>query len=173
MLSYCSSLKSLPDFSKWKTNNITDMSYLFCECSSLRSLPDISKWKTNKVTDMSYMFYKCSSLKFIPNISKWNADKVNNINKTFYGCDSLILYPDISKWNIKNSDINKIFNDMSFSSSLPFNSRKTKKHSSSITSKENSEESLSNNYDYNILNINGICFDYDNEKDVYYENFYN
>ena len=31
------------DLSKWNTNNVKDMSYLFYNCSSLSSLPDISK----------------------------------------------------------------------------------------------------------------------------------
>ena len=34
-------------------NNIIDMSYMFSNCRSLSSLPDISKWNTNNVTDMS------------------------------------------------------------------------------------------------------------------------
>ena len=37
-------------------DNVTDMSYVFDGCSSLSSLPDISKWNTNKVTDMIYIF---------------------------------------------------------------------------------------------------------------------
>ena len=35
---------------------ITDMSYMFYRCSSLSNLPDISKWNTNNVTNMSFMF---------------------------------------------------------------------------------------------------------------------
>ena len=35
------------------------MSYMFSWCSSLQSLPDISKWDTKIATDMSYMFYYC------------------------------------------------------------------------------------------------------------------
>ena len=31
-------------------NNITNMSYMFWRCSSLSSLPDISKWNTNNIT---------------------------------------------------------------------------------------------------------------------------
>ena len=50
------------DLSKWNTNNITDMSYLFSGCSSLSSLPDLSNWNTNSITDMSYLFYLCFSL---------------------------------------------------------------------------------------------------------------
>ena len=38
------------------------MSYLFYECSSLKSLPDISKWNVNNVTNMSALFKGCSSL---------------------------------------------------------------------------------------------------------------
>ena len=36
------------------------MKDIFCECSSLSSLPDISKWNTNNVNDMSEIFFKCS-----------------------------------------------------------------------------------------------------------------
>ena len=48
MFYYCRSLQSLPDISKWNTENVTNMSYMFYDCSSLQSLPDISKWKLNK-----------------------------------------------------------------------------------------------------------------------------
>ena len=41
-------------------DNIRNMSSMFSGCSSLLSLPDISKWNTNIVTDMSFMFYWCS-----------------------------------------------------------------------------------------------------------------
>ena len=41
-----SSLKQLPDISKWSTNNLIDMAGLFYGCESLLSLPDISNWKT-------------------------------------------------------------------------------------------------------------------------------
>ena len=58
----CSSVSSLPDISKWNTNNIIDMNSLFFGCSSLSSLPDISKWNTSNVNDMNCMFYKCSNL---------------------------------------------------------------------------------------------------------------
>ena len=59
---FCSALKSIPDISKWDTNKVTDMSYMFSGCSSLSGLPDISKWNTNKVTNMIYMLSGCSSL---------------------------------------------------------------------------------------------------------------
>ena len=53
--------------------NITNMNSMFSDClflSSLKSLPNISKWNINKVIDMSDMFDNCSSLKSLPDISK-------------------------------------------------------------------------------------------------------
>ena len=56
LLSGCSSLKSLPDISKWDTNNVTNMSLLFSECSSLQSLPDISKWNIKNIVNINNIF---------------------------------------------------------------------------------------------------------------------
>ena len=42
MFNGCESLNSLPDISKWNTNNVKDMSWMFNECKSLNSLPDIT-----------------------------------------------------------------------------------------------------------------------------------
>ena len=54
----CSSLTSLPDISKWNTENVTDIGCIFNGCSSLSKLPDISKWNTENVTDMNGIFSK-------------------------------------------------------------------------------------------------------------------
>ena len=40
----CSSLKHLPDISKWNTNNVINISLMFCGCYLLEKLPDISKY---------------------------------------------------------------------------------------------------------------------------------
>ena len=37
----CSSLSSLPDISKWNTNNAKNMEHMLRGCTSLLSLPDI------------------------------------------------------------------------------------------------------------------------------------
>ena len=39
MFSGCSSLISLPDISKWNTNNVTNMSYMFCDCKEDLNIP--------------------------------------------------------------------------------------------------------------------------------------
>ena len=56
------SLQSLPDISKWNTDNITGMNYMFYGCSSLSSFPDISELIINNVINMSYLIGGCSQL---------------------------------------------------------------------------------------------------------------
>ena len=41
-------------------NNVTNINDMFYNCLSLLSLPDISKWNTNNVTNMSLMFLNAS-----------------------------------------------------------------------------------------------------------------
>ena len=57
------------------------MSGLFCYCTKLISLPDISKWETQNVTNMSYMFSNCLKLKSLPDISIWTFKE--NLQKAF------------------------------------------------------------------------------------------
>ena len=102
MFCFCPSLISLPDISKWNTNNVSNMESLFCFCHSLISLPDISKWNTINITNTVNMFAGCDSLKSLPDISKWNTNKFKDMSFMFYRCSSLISLPDISKWNINN-----------------------------------------------------------------------
>ena len=42
---------------------VNDMSGLFYECTSLKYLPDISKWNTINANNISYLFGKCYLLK--------------------------------------------------------------------------------------------------------------
>ena len=95
----CSSLLSLPNISKLNTDNLENMSSMFFYCSSLSSLPDISKWNTDNVTDMSFMFYDCSLLSSLPHISKWNAENTFDLSNMFSKCRLLLSLPEISKWN--------------------------------------------------------------------------
>jgi surface protein len=102
MFEGCSSLIYLSNFNL-KTNEVSNMSYIFKDCTSLSSLPpDISKWDTSKVSDMSGMFYNCINLSNLPDISKWNINNVNYLSGIFYNCSSLLNVPDISKWDTTN-----------------------------------------------------------------------
>ena len=66
------SLLSLPDISKWNTNNVHNMNGMFWDCESLLSLPDISRWNNNNVNNI-FMFENCISLlSFIKLKNKYN-----------------------------------------------------------------------------------------------------
>ena len=47
------------DLSKFDTNKVTNMNFMFYECSSLEEL-NLSNWNINNVRVMIYMFDKCS-----------------------------------------------------------------------------------------------------------------
>ena len=89
---------------------VTDMSGMFYGCNNLSSLPDISKWDTENVTEKSHMFYGCSLLSSLPDISHWNIKKVDKMVSMFCHCESLSSFPDISKWDIKNINSKGMFN---------------------------------------------------------------
>ena len=178
MFSGCSSLKSLPDISKWETNNIKYMDDLFINCLSLEFLPDISKWNTKNVINMRRLFYNCASLKAIPDISKWNIKYVIDIDYMLYGCISLITLPNISKWKIKNFNLDNIFESSSISISFKAsdltssfqsgienkNYEKLKYADSSLNSKDFINEMKYTNFSNIETN--------DDELNDYYENFF-
>ena len=51
-----SSIKNLPDISKWNIENATNIEAIFVGCKSLKNLPDISNWNTKSVKDMGALF---------------------------------------------------------------------------------------------------------------------
>ena len=59
------------------------MNGLFYGCSSLKSLPDISNWKTSKVQNINCLFYECPKLESITDISNWNTNNINDMISYF------------------------------------------------------------------------------------------
>ena len=41
------------------TSKVITLNGIFGKCSSLKSLPDISKWEISQVEDMEVLFYDC------------------------------------------------------------------------------------------------------------------
>ena len=62
-------------------SRITDLSYLFSYIYLSDFNGDISKWNTENVTDMSYMF---AHSKFSGDLSKWNVKNVKHMPYMFY-----------------------------------------------------------------------------------------
>ena len=68
--------------------NVTDLTGMFYLCSSLKTMPDISKWNTSKVTSISYLFDGCTSLDVneIKGISKWDTSSLIYATQMIRGC---------------------------------------------------------------------------------------
>ena len=45
-----------------RINNIADISNMFYGCKSFFSLPDISKWNTNNINSVTHIFIKCPNI---------------------------------------------------------------------------------------------------------------
>ena len=54
---------------------------LFSGCSSLKELPDISKWNAKKANNFGSLFDGCSSLIKLPDISKWDTSNAKFFHK--------------------------------------------------------------------------------------------
>ena len=61
MFSCCVSLISLPDLSKWNTENLRDIYHMFEQCISLSSFPDITKWDIQVDNDIYELNEMCIS----------------------------------------------------------------------------------------------------------------
>lgn len=107
-----------------KTDEVKDMSEMFCNCNSLKSL-DLRSFDTNVVVDMEAMFYGCSSLKSL-DLSSFDTSNVNIMATMFYGCkllEKLVLggsfvtgsvYNMVSMFEecgIKNLDLSRFYFD--------------------------------------------------------------
>ena len=80
-------LTSITGISYLKTNEVTNMQYMFRGCSGLTSL-NLSGFNTAKVTDMSYMFYNCTALTSL-NVTNWNTANVTTMMDMFSECRNL------------------------------------------------------------------------------------
>ena len=88
MFCCCCSLQEL-DLSNFDTRNVTDMYMMFEQCKSLLKL-DLSSFDTSNVTDMSMMFEGCSYLKVL-DIRGFNMDKVEYEDDMFEGVNESII----------------------------------------------------------------------------------
>ena len=106
MFCECKCLKDI-NFSSFNTKQVKNMSYMFYECESLTKL-DLSTLNTNQVEDMSFMFMSCSSLQEI-NLSSFNTYKTKYMQNMFCYCESLKEI-NLSSFNTSNlTDMRSLF----------------------------------------------------------------
>jgi len=98
-LFYCLNNLKILDLSSFNTQNVTNMSYMFCNCKNLKIL-DLSSFNTQNVTNMCGMFYNCKNLKSL-DLSSFNTQNVTNMCGMFYNCKNLESI-DLSSFNTQN-----------------------------------------------------------------------
>ena len=76
------------DLSHFYTNNIVDMSFMFCNSYDTTEL-DLSGFDTRNVENMACMFDKMYALKYL-NVQSFNTERLTNMDGTFNCCVSLV-----------------------------------------------------------------------------------
>ena len=89
-------LTTITGISNLKTDNVTDMQYMFHDCNVLTSI-DVTGFNTTNVTNMRGMFYKCQQLQSI-DLSSFNTALVTDMSWMFYGCNALTKIYAGSEW---------------------------------------------------------------------------
>ena len=87
------------DFLAMRTNNGTNMSYLFYQYQGINL--DVSSWNTDNVTNMECMFYYCYNLTSL-DLSNFNTNNVTIMYSMFDGCINLEKL-DLSNFIINSS----------------------------------------------------------------------
>ncbi len=74
--------------------NYSNFKGMFYNCKSLISLPDISKWNTDQKR-IGDIFNECISLSYLPDLKNWKFSSVKFESNTFEGCFSLLNLPNL------------------------------------------------------------------------------
>lgn len=87
----CTNLTEIQGLEYLKTQNVTDMSYLFEGCEGFEKL-NLTTFDTRQVTDMTAMFKGCTNLKRIFVDTNWSNALVTSSNDMFTGCAAIRGY---------------------------------------------------------------------------------
>ncbi len=82
-----SNLTTITGIRNLKTQNVTDMQFMFDHCEKLTSI-DVSGFNTSKVQDMQFMFSGCYLLEDL-DVSGFNTDNVKTTRLMFSACHAL------------------------------------------------------------------------------------
>ena len=94
----CVSLTKIEGIENLNTENVTNMSDMFCECDKLTSL-DLTTFDTKEVTDMSSMFSYCYNLRTIYASDKFVTTKVTYSKEMFTSCENLKGFIEFNTYN--------------------------------------------------------------------------
>ena len=83
----CTDLTTIEGIEYLNTENVTEMSGMFCGCKALTML-DVSKFDTKNVQSMSSMFWGCHALTTL-DMSNFDTQNVTEMSGMFDGCSAL------------------------------------------------------------------------------------
>uniref|UniRef100_UPI003F7D0C00 BspA family leucine-rich repeat surface protein n=1 Tax=Leyella stercorea TaxID=363265 RepID=UPI003F7D0C00 len=83
----CTDLTTIEGIEYLNTENVTEMSGMFCGCKALTML-DVSKFDTKNIQSMSSMFWGCHALTTL-DISNFDTQNVTEMSGMFDGCSAL------------------------------------------------------------------------------------
>ena len=95
----CTDLTTIEGIEYLNTENVTEMSGMFCGCKALTML-DVSNFDTKNVTNMRYMFSICFALTTL-DVSNFDTQNVTNMSNMFSDCSALTTL-DLSNFDTKN-----------------------------------------------------------------------
>ena len=95
----CNYLTTIEGIENLNTENVTNMSDMFCDCRSLKTL-NVSNFDTQSVTNMDGMFSYCKALTTL-DVSKFDTKNVTDMRGMFKDCLALTTL-DVSKFDTKN-----------------------------------------------------------------------
>ena len=105
----CNYLTTIEGIENLNTENVTNMSDMFCDCRSLKTLY-VSNFDTQSVTNMDGMFSYCKALTTL-DVSKFDTKNVTDMSGMFSDCHALTTL-DVSKFDTKNvTDMRGMFKD--------------------------------------------------------------
>ncbi|MBO4735072.1 MAG: BspA family leucine-rich repeat surface protein, partial [Paludibacteraceae bacterium] len=124
MFASCHMLSAV-DVSGFNTENVTTMQDMFTDCSSLTNL-DLSNFRTPRLTNMGNMFSLCTQLSTI-HLSSFNTSNVTTMGALFSYCVSLTNV-DVHNFNTENVEsMSRMFGDCSSLTNLDLSSFNTSK----------------------------------------------
>ena len=163
----CHSLISLPNISRWDTDNVFDFTDIFCDCKNLKFLPDLSRWNLERSENLFNIFGNCNSLNNIQDIYAFLEQKIFPFNEYISS-----FSPRIKEINSNENSTSKLISETALISiDFPKNVNKEKENENKenyLNLYERNDESNNNSF---IINLNDFCDDQTNLDITNY--FYN
>lgn len=108
----CVHLNTIIGMDHLRTDEVTDMSYMFKGCTSLEDDDlDFSQFNTTSVTNMKYMFEGCTGITQL-DLSGFDTHNCTNMQNMFDGCTGLISI-DLSSFETTECNFNYMFHNCS------------------------------------------------------------